>query len=222
MILLTLKLSVSHNSRSADMPPRFLYPFLPYRDILFPFFVLSAIIVPCWVVFRLYRHRARTHAVSFQREILLLTFVVYLAGLAAATLTPNRSSRLIAEGRGGIELHPNLASLTCSSSSLPEGSTARAFCVRNAQGNFVLFFPLGILIPLVWRNLRFRRAMLIAIGVSISIELLQYLSSAFGSYRAVDVNDVVLNVSGAFVGSALVYLLRLRPRTHAADRAETR
>src|SRR5687767_10677297 len=107
--------------------PRFLYPFLPYRSLAFPILVLCAIVVPCWVIFRLYRRRTPGHRLSLQREILLLTFVVYLAGLAAATLSPNRSSRLRAAGSGGIELHPNLTSLTCSSANLPEGSKARGF-----------------------------------------------------------------------------------------------
>ncbi len=121
-----------------------LYPFLVYRDIAFPFLVLSAIAVPCWLVFRLYRLRTPEHSLSFQREILLLTFVVYLCGLAAATLIPNHSSRFRAEANVGIDLHPDLASLTCSSATLPSGSTAKSFCVRNARGNVLLFFPLGI------------------------------------------------------------------------------
>jgi len=190
------------------MIPRFLFPLLPYRSFAFPFLVASAIAVPCWLVFRLYRLRTSGHRVSFQREILLLTFVVYLAGLAAATLSPNRSSRLLAEGRGGIELHPNLASLTCSSSILPSGSRARAFCLHNARGNVALFFPLGFLIPLVWRHVGFWRGILIAIALSCSIELVQYLSSAWGSYRAADINDVILNVFGACLGLAVVSLLR--------------
>jgi glycopeptide antibiotics resistance protein len=187
-----------------------LYPFLPYRSFLYPILVLSAIAVPCWLIFRLYYLRARRRPLSLRRELLLLTVVVYLAGLAAATLTPNRSSRLLADGRGGIELRPSLSSLTCSTANLREGSTARSFCVRNARGNLLLFFPLGILIPLVWRQLGFRKGMLIAIALSFTIELVQYLSSAWGSYRAADVNDFILNVLGAGLGMAAVSLLRLR------------
>lgn len=196
------------------MIPRFLFPFLPYRSIVFPFLVLSAIAVPCWLVFRLYL-RTFVHRVSFRREILLLTFVVYLSGLAAATLIPNHTSRLVAEAAVGIDLHPSLASLTCSSASLPGGSTARAFCVRNARGNFVLFFPLGVLIPLVWRHLRFWSGILIAIALSVSIELFQYLSRALVN-RTADVNDVILNVLGASLGLALVFVLRLRRDTRPA------
>jgi glycopeptide antibiotics resistance protein len=197
------------------MIPKFLFPFLPYRSLAFPFLVLSAITVPCWLIFRLYRLRTQGQRLSFRREILLLTFVVYLSGLATATLIPNHNSRLAAEAAVGIDLHPNLASLTCSSATLPRGSTARAFCLHNAKGNVMLFFPLGILIPLVWRRLRFWSGIQIAIALSCSIELVQYLSMAW-SNRNADVNDVILNVLGAGLGLVLVFLLRLRSGTRPA------
>ncbi len=76
------------------MIPRFLYPFLAYRSLLFPFLALSAITVPCWLIFRLYRRRTSAHRPSFSREFLLLTFVVYLSGLAAVTLIPNNATSM--------------------------------------------------------------------------------------------------------------------------------
>lgn len=207
---------VSHNQRSADMFRHLLYPFLPYRSLAFPVLVLSAIVVPCWLLFRLYRDRTGGRPLSFPREILLLTFVVYLSGLAAVTLVPNHSSRYRAEVTVGIDLRPSLASLTCSSAFLPSGSTANTFCVRNARGNVLLFFPLGFLLPLVWRHLRFRRGIEIAIATSVGIELVQYLSRTWGINRTADVNDVLLNVLGACLGLALVSLLRLRRGPHPA------
>ena len=191
------------------------YQFLPYRSYAFPILVLSAIVLPCWLAFRLYRFRTTGRRVSFRREFLLLILVFYLVGLAVATLTPNRSDRLIAEGRGGIELRPNLALLTCSPAFMPHGASVGRFCEYNRRANLALFFPLGILIPLVGTSVRFKRGILIAIGLSFSIELVQYLSSAWGSYRAVDVNDFILNVFGAALGLALVSLLRWRPKKTA-------
>jgi glycopeptide antibiotics resistance protein len=196
-----------------------IYPFLPYRSFAVPILVMSSIVVPCWLVFRLYRHRTGGHSVSFQREILLLTFVVYLSGLAVATLIPNHNSRAAAEAAVGIDLHPNLASLTCSSATLPRGSTARAFCVHNARGNVMLFFPLGLLIPLVWRRLRFWRGIQIALALSIGIELVQFLSRAW-SNRSADVNDVILNGVGASLGLGLVFLLRVRRSPDVAREAD--
>jgi len=193
-----------------------LYPFLPYRSFLVPILVLSAIAVPCWLVVRLYRLRTSGQPVSFHRELLLLIFVVYLSALAAVTLEPNHPSRAVAEAMVNVELRPDLASLTCSSALLPSGSTAQGFCVRNARGNLLLFIPLGILLPLVWRRLRFWKGLQIAIAVSCSIELLQYVSRVWGSYRTADVNDFILNVLGAALGLGLVTLLRLREGTRRA------
>ncbi|HKY97437.1 MAG TPA: VanZ family protein [Gemmatimonadaceae bacterium] len=187
------------------------YSFLPYRSFLEPIFAVCVITVPCWLLFRLFRYAVSRRSVSFWREVLLLVAVMYVSGIVAVTLSPNRSSRLISEGRGGIDLRPSVASLTCSSPGLPEGSTAQAFCVHNARGNFLLFFPLGILLPLVWRRLRFGQGLLIAVGLSLGIELAQYLSSAWGSYRAADINDSILNLAGAAMGLLLVLLLRWRP-----------
>jgi glycopeptide antibiotics resistance protein len=79
----------------------------------------------------------------------------------------------------------------------------------------MLFFPLGILLPLVWRRLRFWSGIQIAIALSSSIELFQYLSRTWIN-RTADVNDVILNGLGASLGLALVFLLRLRRGTRPA------
>jgi len=192
-----------------------LYPLLPYRSIVLPFLIVCAVAVPCWVVYRLHRVRKSEHSASFGRELLLLIFVVYLSGLAAATLEPNRHSRAHVTATDGLELRPDPASLTCSSASLPRGSTARAFCVRNARGNFLLFVPLGLLLPLVRRRVRFGSGLLMALAVSVGIELAQYLTRPW-SNRLADVNDVILNVLGASLGLIVVSLLRRRPSARSA------
>ena len=189
-----------------------------YRQVGFPFLVLCAIALPGWLAFRLYRRRNPGHSRSARRELLLLTAVVYLLCLAALTLTPNRSSRLRAEGAAEVELLPNPASLTCSSASLSSAPNARMFCVQNAAGNIALFFPLGVLLPLIWSRLGFWRGVQIAIALSLGIELVQYLSRVWGSYRSADVNDVLLNTFGACLGLALVSLLRLGQGTRPAVR----
>jgi VanZ family protein len=171
---------------------------------------VSAVAVPCWIVLRWYRLRSTGKHASFARELLLLTLVLYLSGVAAATLAPERGARARTRhaATGGLVLRPDLATLTCVPPVSPAGSNAGSFCGYNAKGNVLLFFPLGILLPLLWRRLRISTGMLIALALSVSIELVQYVSSAWGSYRLADVNDVVLNVLGASLGLALVALLR--------------
>ena len=197
--------------------PRFMYPLLVYRSLLVPFLVVSAIAVPCWVVIRLYRRRTSGHRPSLRRELLLVIFVVYLSGLASATLANNRPSRAVAESMAGVQLRPDPASLTCSSTMLPRGSTAQSFCARNAGGNVALFVPLGILLLLVWRRLRFWSGLLTATAFSVGIEVLQLVSRAWGSHRLADINDVILNVLGAALGLALMSTLRTLRRARRRE-----
>jgi glycopeptide antibiotics resistance protein len=195
-----------------------LYPFLAYRSVLYPTLLLSLIVVPCWLIIRLYRLRASAVRSSFGREALLLAFVVYLCGIAAATLNPNDRARMRTPAMPGIELRPKLTTLACSSPKLRSGSSAQFFCMYNAKGNVLMFFPLGILIPLLWRRLRFWNVILIAIALSSSIEIVQYISQAWGSYRLADINDVILNTLGACAGLVVVSVLRrLLPRSSRGE-----
>lgn len=85
-------------------------------------------------------------------------------------------------------------------------------------GNVVLFVPLGFLLPLL--STRYRRfAMTAAAGLSVSvgIELVQFaLLLTLISRRSVDVDDVILNVTGACLGylawRAAQALARIFPR----------
>ena len=67
---------------------------------------------------------------------------------------------------------------------------------KNSILNILLFVPLGIFLPLLWR--RFRSAtstVLFGFGMSLAIELLQILT-----FRATDVNDLITNTLGTLLG----------------------
>ena len=74
--------------------------------------------------------------------------------------------------------------------------------IQQLLGNVIMFVPLGFLLPLL--GPRFRRfAMTAAVGLSVSvgIELVQLALRLTGlSRRSVDVDDVILNVTGACLG----------------------
>jgi len=68
--------------------------------------------------------------------------------------------------------------------------------------------PLGILLPLVSnRFLTFKRVLLFALFLSLSVESIQFLLRFFGNPRAVDIDDVILNTLGACVGFAFYKFL---------------
>ncbi len=81
--------------------------------------------------------------------------------------------------------------------------TPAVFAFENIVGNLVLFVPLGVLLPFLFAELRRPAALLWRAGViSLLIEGTQFLTRA----RSVDVDDVILNTTGAIVGLG-VYMM---------------
>ena len=79
---------------------------------------------------------------------------------------------------------------------------------RQVIGNFIMLFPLGIYLPLLVKKLRrpsgFFAVLLIALLVSLAIEVLQLATS----YRSTDIDDVILNTTGACCGFLIYQLLK--------------
>lgn len=75
----------------------------------------------------------------------------------------------------------------------------------NLVGNTVLFVPLGIFLPWIWRRLRgFFKTLGIVLAAIIAVEALQYLTGL----GTCDVDDVILNISGAAIGYGLYKIVR--------------
>ncbi len=83
-------------------------------------------------------------------------------------------------------------------------SSDRAYLVRHAfinlAGNVVMFVPLGILLPGIWKSVRaFWKTMLWAVLTVAAVEASQY-ATALGSC---DIDDLILNIIGAAIGWCL-------------------
>lgn len=75
--------------------------------------------------------------------------------------------------------------------------------LKNSLLNILLFVPLGMILPLVWEKHRNKkRTLLFGFGTSLFIELLQILT-----FRATDINDLITNTLGTFVGFILADVL---------------
>lgn len=78
-------------------------------------------------------------------------------------------------------------------------------------GNLLAFVPLGLLLPAALRRISWPVVILAGLALSAAIELTQYGLSLYldHGYRAADVDDVIVNVTGTVVGLALFALLHL-------------
>ncbi len=169
-----------------------------------------------FLLLRRYRkeHLARRGLVSGPwREGALLLFVMFCAGLAALTLFPAgfwRSAHWRAAWRGETTLFPKEvdwrwqlqhAQLT------PFQEIKRGlrgpWVMFLVLANMGIFIPLGFFVALLWRRPRWWKTTLIGFFASVLIEFVQLFIA-----RSSDIDDVILNTTGALAGFWLFYLLR--------------
>ncbi|MFI2780941.1 VanZ family protein [Streptomyces sp. ALB3] len=128
------------------------------------------------------------------------------AALAAAFLALVAFSVVLAK----VTLTPSPASEDIVTSNLKPGRSLRQYAedytflaaCKQAGGNLLLGAPFGVLLPiLVPRRLRMLRMTVLTVLVMAVVELAQ---GALVAGRAFDIDDVILNTTGALLGYALV------------------
>ncbi|MGZ6214582.1 MAG: VanZ family protein [Candidatus Limnocylindria bacterium] len=84
------------------------------------------------------------------------------------------------------------------------------FWLRNLFGNLGLLFPLGLLGPIAFPFLdRWWRVALLALLYSVAIELIQLAVPD----RSADIDDVIVNVTGALLGFFVLTVVRISQRS---------
>ncbi|MFI5633398.1 VanZ family protein [Streptomyces sp. NPDC051664] len=157
--------------------------------------------------------RRRVWGTTLLRALVLvatfLALVAFSIALAKVTLTPSPASEDLVRSnlRPGRSLRQ-----------YAEDYTFLAAC-KQAGGNLLLGVPFGILLPiLIPRRLRMLRMAALTVTVMVVIELVQ---GALVPGRAFDIDDAILNTSGALLG----YLLlgrRISHRYHLLAEGTTR
>jgi len=136
---------------------------------------------------------------SFERHgvlrsgLLRVLFLSYLCCVAYVTLAPR-------SGTSG-SLTSNLVPLKTIGPMLSSGVGNR-LVLRNIGGNLALLAPLGVFLMNVWPRYPFRRSLLVVVVASASIEIVQATGLVAG--RGFDVDDVILNTTGALTVTLIV------------------
>lgn len=87
--------------------------------------------------------------------------------------------------------------------------------VKNLLGNIVLFIPLGVIIPAIYKPfLKLSRFLACSLALLITVELIQLITRV-GSF---DVDDVILNMLGAAIGYLITMILVTVGKRWPADR----
>ena len=115
---------------------------------------------------------------NLRKSVLYCLFSLYLAAVFSLVGIPNVTYIR-------MEMNLNL---------IPFWGMAEDF--RNSVLNVLLFVPLGMFLPVLWQGFRKKQhTLLFGFGMSLLIEVLQIFT-----FRATDVNDLITNGIGTWVG----------------------
>lgn len=133
------------------------------------------------------------------RVVRVLVALVALVGMVAFAIV-----------LAGLTLNESPASVSLTHSNLTPGRSIRAYLeqpafvetVKQLGGNVALGVPFGILLPLLSRRTRgMVRVGLLTVGTMLIVELIQ---GALITGRAFDIDDVLLNTTGALLGYLII------------------
>lgn len=170
--------------------------------------VLFIVAIPIWIVIRIvlfFFKKMRRIKFALKREIIINIFFIYILCVLSLTLFPLYVQFGSNKDLSSLNLIPIVGTLKDISKTTGvwnmHNSMAK-FWIKNVFGNMFLLFPLGVMLPMLWKKFqRNTKVILVAFCSSISIETLQLLSGYIGnSGRAFDVDDIILNTLGALIG----------------------
>lgn len=167
--------------------------------------LMLSLALPFWLMVRLiagYYHIRIGNKINLQYELLLILFIIYITGTLAVTIVPASISNFSNPRQLDLNLIPIIYTCKYFISTLSEpDNTSTYFALENIIGNLILFIPLGIFLPLLFANFRkFKKVVIISFLCSLVIECTQHILRQFGTYRTVDIDDIILNTLGAMIG----------------------
>ncbi|MFT3909060.1 MAG: VanZ family protein [Ferruginibacter sp.] len=174
-------------------------------QIIKPLIVFTIAIIILWIVTRLlFSKKYKAYFTSFAQEILFVCFVIYMSWMFCATLYPTPMSFYKRSGSGGINLIPFVTTIKEFETAFSLHEVyARPFLdylLKSTIGNVVLFVPFGFLLPQLSKYKTFMKILVASFLLSCVIETIQFFLRFIGIYRSVDVDDIILNTTGAVLG----------------------
>ena len=159
------------------------------------------IVLPIYLVVRIIFIKIRALPINWLREMFLLVFTLYVAGLASQTILPDFDL--------GVDGFRVVVNDTHKTNIIPFKvlfeTYEQVFLQRNIYyflinflGNIVMFVPIGLFLPLLW-GLSGKKTLLLGFASSLLIEICQLFL-----VRGTDIDDLILNTTGVLLGLLLL------------------
>ena len=178
------------------------------------FFILSLPLFIFIFLLNLVIHKKKGKQYTFFRYILLFSLGLYFLLLVSVTLFPIFLPHELSVFQRNLRInYIPFKSIISDIHTIGSRSFSLSFeiklLVMNIGGNILLLLPLGLLLPILWTNLRnLNKIFLIGLFTSLSIEILQLIENIlYLGFRSVDIDDVIFNVIGIILGYSLFKVL---------------
>lgn len=166
------------------------------RSLLIPSLTAALLIFIGIVLYKSITKHKSGRTINWGRAALIALFFGYMVGLFSITL----EIETLLETGPRFDGEFNLVPFRQIRRFLNYMESAHANV--NLWGNILVFMPVGFFIPLLWRRKKpLLAGTLWTMGVSLFIETFQLITP-----RVSDIDDIILNTLGGFLG-ALLYLL---------------
>ena len=179
-----------------------------FRELLRPSLIIFSFALPAWIILRIIIAATGKVKSKFQikQELLYLFFYLYIIFVFILTLVPVPLTETEVPKYKLINFIPVIHTLKVFLATLsPEESHLRGQVFQNIAGNIILFIPLGMFLPFIFKKMRsLKRIAIAGFAFSLCIELAQLFSRIFENYRTVDIDDIILNTAGAVIGFLII------------------
>lgn len=179
-----------------------------FLDVI-PITIIVGII---YVVYRVIKIKKNKLSVNYFYEIVKVIFVCYLTGLINLVLVPSNlwsyfwfyikngypAGDSLGWFSGSFNFVPSLYKYLVKSE-LSIGTWVQDMLI----GNVLMFIPMGILIPLVFKKTNIKNIFIISIFIPLSIEVLQPIVG-----RSFDIDDIIMNFIGIVIGYLIILIFR--------------
>jgi len=169
---------------------------------MLPYMILA---VPVYCIGRAFFCKIKKVNLNWLREIALFALVIFSVGLASQTVIPKiemgaNGFSFVQSGVHKTNLVPFKVLFETYHEVFAKGHIN--YFLINFLGNIILFIPFGLIIPLLWETST-KKTILIGFCSSLFIELCQLFLA-----RGTDVDDLILNTLGVFLGVTAYRFLR--------------
>lgn len=157
-----------------------------------PFLYIAILLIVIWAIYRVIIFKKNSNS-NIVREIFMNLFFIYF--LMVINLTFCKMGAIVFSFRS--QGHANLIPIVETIKMFNNNFMGVGNAYYNVIGNILLFVPLGLGIPLFFKNKnKLGKVALYGFMASLSIESLQYLTSI----NITDVDDIIFNTLGAIIG----------------------